>query len=187
MQLPGGAGNSDGPRGGDLNVRPAELRFGSSIRAKLVVSFVAIAVFSVAAVSLLGYFFAKDVVEKTVIADLNAISTIQSERVDHIVAENVVSLEEITADVRTGNRLRSFVKTGDHIDRNILTQIVTEMATQLEHADSIDIHNTTGEIVASSTWGVNGRSGYDPSQRSLDFDWGAGDSPRVIIIHNWIC
>ncbi|MCH8910476.1 MAG: HAMP domain-containing protein [Chloroflexi bacterium] len=164
------------PYSGSPAISLSVFQIRSSIRSKIVVSFVAIAVVAITVVSVVGYLVARDVVEKTVMADLGSIAAIQSERLERLVAQSLESLSKVTTDTRTRNRLRSFGATGDHIDRNILTQIVTERANNLDDVESIDIHNLSGEIVASSQWGRTGRNDFDPSRQGLTFNWGHDDS-----------
>ena len=80
MRLPGTRENYGMPHSRSARIWLSVFQFRSSILSKLVVSFVAITAFAVGVISVVEYFVAKDVVEKTVIADLRAIATIQSEQ-----------------------------------------------------------------------------------------------------------
>jgi len=160
------------------------LQFRSSILSKLVVSFVAITAFAVAVIGVVEYFVAKDVVEKTVIADLQAIATIQSEQVEQLVAHSLEDLEQVTSDTQARNTLRHLIASGDPVDRQLLLQIVADRANNSDDVEIIDIYNMVGEIVASSPQPERtGRSDYDPGLQGFTFELRRDSTNALSDIH----
>jgi hypothetical protein len=158
-------------------------QFRSSILSKLVVSFVAITAFAVAVIGVVEYFVAKDVVEKTVIADLQAIATIQSEQVEQLVAHSLEDLEQVRSDTQVRNTLRHLIASGDPVDRQLLLQIVADRANNSDDVEIIDIYNMVGEIVASSQPERTGRSDYDPGLQGFTFELRRDSTNALSDIH----
>ena len=184
MRLPGARENYGMPHSRSPRIWLSVFQFRSSILSKLVVSFVAITAFAVAVIGVVEYFVAKDVVEKTVIADLQAIVTIQSEQVEQLVAHSLEDLEQVTSDTQARNTLRHLIASGDPVDRQLLLQIVADRANNSDDVEIIDIYNMVGEIVASSPQPERtGRSDYDPGLQGFTFELRRDSTNALSDIH----
>jgi len=150
-------------------------RIRSSMQAKLIVFGAGASILALSIVAVVAFFITKDAISDSVVNGLSAVATTQRQQINTMFANYSEDLDGVANDTQVRQSLRHLIATGDHIDRFVLNQTLTDRANSGETGESFDIHNLEGQILASSEPGHIGKSTYDPTVEGFVINIGAVD------------
>jgi signal transduction histidine kinase len=145
-------------------------RIRSSMQAKLIVGGAGASIIALSLIAAVAFFVTKDAISDTVMNGLNAVATTQHQQINSLFAHYQDEVDSISTDTHVTQSLRHYIATGDHVDRLVLNQILTDRASKSGSEESFDLHNTTGQIVASSDPSHIGESATDPTIEGFIID-----------------
>ena len=134
-----------------------------NIRAKLSVTYLSVSLLTLLFISIFIYVYVRDTLATEVLSHLNSVSSIQSHRVEGIIAQNLERLRLVSSRTQLRISLNEYSKTGDPAHLKKIQLIINDALESINSFMVISILDKKGNVIVSTEPGRANRnySKYD--------------------------